>query len=392
MQKSIKITIAILFLSFSLAGIALAQATDINVISAGQTATDSVINAVNADENIQAKDLGISEPTILPNSPLYFLKNLSRSIQTLFTLNAVKKAELQQKFSNEKLMEAKKLIEIGAKPQIIEKAINNYQNQVSNVQKVTEQIKGAAATSTQALNFLDKFIQQQVLQQQILQKLETQVPTSTLEKIKEAREQHLEQFGQVMTKLEDKTKMQENLDKSMEQIKGSDFKDFKSLEVLKNLETRVTTTTKEAIQKTEDNLLNKLQSNLEKLSPEDQTKFKDYLDKINGNKEQQMEILQNLKAKVQNATATLKTIQLKEKLEQGQTKILQKIENGLKKANCPSWTPPAADFCKQGRIYIPKNPTTGCPMEPKCIAPSETSTSKPITPGTSEPMNATPKQ
>lgn len=373
MSKSIKIIIVLFFLTFSLANIAAAQ----------ESATETANQAVNIDENIQAKDLGVTEPTILPTSPFYFLKSLSRNIQSLITLDPVKKAELKEKFANEKLIEAKKVIESGATKQAIEKAINNYQKETSEVQKAVEKIKTTAETSVQTGKFLDKFIQQQTLQQQILQKLETQVPTSTLEKIKEAREQHLEKFGQVMTKLEDKAKIQERLEKNLEEIKGSDFKDFKNLEVLKNLETKVSTTVKEAIQKAQETSLNKLQEKLGEMSPEEQERFKEYIEKINGDKEKQMEILQSLKTTVNSATATTKILKLKEKLEQTETKIIQKIENKLEKANCPAWIPPAEGFCKQGKIYIPKDPNTGCPLEPKCITPAETSILKPGAPGTS---------
>ena len=376
MNKSIKITIAILFLSFSLAGIAFAQETT-STNTANQTASESV----NQDENIQAKNLGISEPTVLPNNPLYFFKNLGRSIQSILTLDSVKKAELKEKFANEKLIEAKKLIETGANKKTIEKVINNYQQEMTQVQNAVEKIKGTAETNPEAGKFLDKFIQQKNLQQQILQKLETQVPTSTLEKIKEAREQHLENFAQVMTKLENKEKIQERLEKNLEEVKGSNFNDFKNLEVLKGLETKVSTSVKEAIQKVQETSLNRLQEKLGTMSPEEQEKFKEYLDKIGGDKEKQMEILQNLKTTVNSATATTKILKLREKLEQTETKIIQKIESKLEKANCPSWVPPAEGFCKEGKTYIPKDPNTGCPLPPKCIMPAETNIRQ-ITPGT----------
>jgi len=374
MQKSIKIIILCLFLSIFAAGIAFAQE---------ETATaSSAASEINTDQIIQAKDLGIADPTILPNNPLYFFKNLGRAIQDLLTLNTVKKAELKEKISNEKLIEAQKLIEKGVKPGIIEKAISSYQKEMNNVQRAAEKIKGTTATSTPAGKFLDKFIQQQTLHQQILQKMEGQVSTSTMEKIKEAREQHLENFAQVMTKLENKENISQRLEKNIEEIQGSQFKNFMNLEVLKNLENKVGTTTKEAIQKVEENVLKKLQGNLEKMSPEDQAKIKDYLDKISGDKEKQMEILQNLKTMMISATNTPQILKLKEKLEQGQTKILEKIEKKVEKANCPAWTPPIAGFCKKGRIYIPKDPNTGCPLEAKCITPAETDTLKRITPGT----------
>ena len=87
-----------------------------------------VTEAVNLDEDIQPEDLGISEPRLLPDSPFYFLKNWGRNIQSFFTFNPVKKAELKLKFANEKLIEVKKLVEEKKGPEVIEKGLENYHN------------------------------------------------------------------------------------------------------------------------------------------------------------------------------------------------------------------------------------------------------------------------
>lgn len=177
------------------------------------------------DENIQAQDLEISEPNILPDNPLYFLKNLGRQIQSFFTLNPVVKAKLKEKFANERLIELKKLIEENKSQKTIEKGIENYQKGIKEVKTAADKIKEKAEENTQVGKFLDKFVQQQTLHQQILEKLETQVPTSTFEKIKEAREQHLEKFEQVMNKLENnKEKIQERLEQGLEKVSTSTLK------------------------------------------------------------------------------------------------------------------------------------------------------------------------
>lgn len=331
------------------------------------TATETV----NLDENIQPEDLGISEPTLLPDSPFYFLKNWARSIQDVFTFNPIKKAELRMKFANEKLMEAKKIVEKTDNPEIIKKATENYQQEVEKIKNQVEKIKEKAKENPEIESFLDKFIHQQTLHQKLLQRLETQVPPQAFEKIKKAREEHLERFKDVMLKLEDRKEViTEKLDEILEKQKGSQFKNFKNLEILKNLEEKVPEEAKEAIKKAEENALKRLQGDLEKMSPEDQKKFKEYLEKISGEKEKHLEILENLKAKIQAAPETSKVIELKEKLEEGKTKILEKIEEKLKKLGCPAWTP-TPSFCKEGRVIIEKNPETGCPLPPKCIIPGE---------------------
>ena len=254
---------------------------------------------VNLDENIQPEDLEISEPKVLPDSPFYFLKNWGRAIQSFFTFNPVAKTELRQKFANEKLMEVKKLVEKAKGSEVIKEATENYQKEVEKLKNDVEKIKEKARENPQVESFLDKFIDQQTLHQKLLLKLEEQVPSQAFEKIKEAREEHLERFQDVMLKLEDREeKITEKLDKILDEQKGSQFKEFKNLEVLKNLEEKVPEVAKEAIQKAQENALKRLQGDLEKMSPENQEKFSEYVEKISGVKETHFEILENLKSEI----------------------------------------------------------------------------------------------
>jgi len=204
-------------------------------------------NNATTDEEITAQDLGISEPRLLPGNPFYFLKEWARTIQSTFTFNAVAKAKLKEKFSNEKLIELKKLVEEKKNQKIIEKGIENYKKGVEEIKTVTDKIKEKAEENVEVGKFLDKFVQQQTLHQQILEKLQTQVSTTTFEKIQEAREQHLERFGEVMNKLEaNKEKIQERLEQNLEKVSTSTLE-------------KVSTSTKETIIQIQDRIMEKIQ-------------------------------------------------------------------------------------------------------------------------------------
>jgi len=337
-----------------------------------QEAPTEVPEAVNLDEDIQPEDLGVSEPRLLPDSPFYFLKNWGRSIRCFLAFNPIAKAELKAKFSNEKLMELKKMIEEKKGPEALKKAAENYQQETKKIKEQVEKIKEKAKENPKVESFLDKFIHQQTLHLKLLDRLETQVPPEAFEKIKEARERHLERFNDVMLKLEDRKEViTEKLDKILEKQKGSGFKEFKNLEVLKNLDEKVPEEAKEAIQKAQEDALKRLQRDLEKMSPKDQERFEEYLEKISGEKEKHLEILENLKSEIKEVPETPQILELQEKLEEGKAKMMEKIKERLEKLNCPVWKPPAPGFCKEGRIIIEKDPETGCPLPPKCIIPSE---------------------
>lgn len=328
---------------------------------AQEKTTTEAIEAVKLDEDIQAEDLGVDTPSLLPDSPFYFLKNWNRGLQVFFTFNPIKKAELKMKFANEKLMELKKTIQKTSDPEIIKKAIDNYQQAVEETEEKAEKIKDKAKDNPNVESFLNKFLHQQTLHQKLLQRLETQVPSQAFETIKEARERHLEKFQEVMLKLEDrKEEITEKLDETLKNQEGSRYKNFKNLEVLLELEEKVPEEAKEAIRRAQENALKRLKGDLEKMSPEDQERFKEYLENISGDNETKMEILENLKEELKDSP------EIRERLLQ----IREKILEGIEERGCPVIEKPAPGFCEEGRITIQKD-TKGCIISLECVIPAE---------------------
>ncbi len=200
----------IIFLAASLLIIAIATA------ALAQDATDT---AATVDETaITAQDLGVDDPSLLPDSKFYFLKSWGQKLRIAFAFNPVKKAELNLKYASEKLLEAQKLAEKTDRPQLLEKATELYNKKLEQVQQNIAKFKDTATTSERVSKFLDKFVQQQALQEKILDKLSTRVSTATLKKITQNRERYLEQFGQVMQKLENKEQIQARIQKNLEKV------------------------------------------------------------------------------------------------------------------------------------------------------------------------------
>ncbi len=85
---------------------------------------------------ITAQDLGVKEPRILPDSPLYLFKEISRFFSSVFDLNAnpVHKARRRLLLTSEKLLEAHRLSE---KPEIskelLDASLGDYQRQFNSL-------------------------------------------------------------------------------------------------------------------------------------------------------------------------------------------------------------------------------------------------------------------
>ncbi len=103
-------------------------------------------------ENSVSADLEVKSVGVLPTSPFYFIKEAGRAIQTFFTFNAEKKAELKAKIAEDKLIEAKIISEKEPENKgALEKALQNYQEQKdelkTRLQKLTETSKNPNISS-----------------------------------------------------------------------------------------------------------------------------------------------------------------------------------------------------------------------------------------------------
>ena len=260
-------------------------------------ATETVEQAINLDEDVQPADLEVNPPTILPDSPFYFLKNLGRGIRTFFTFNPLAKTELREKFANEKLMELKKMVEMNKSANAIRGAAQNYQEEVETVKKFAERIRTTAQENEQVGTFLDKYIQQQALHDRVLGKLADQVPAEVLEKIQASRELHLEKFSEVMQKLEDKDKIAERLEKNLDLVKGSDFKNFINIGIVEALKEKLPEDIRVKIEEKQEEMLGKLHEKLEALPAEKLENFTQYIKQISGDKVKHLDIIGTLEGK-----------------------------------------------------------------------------------------------
>jgi len=185
-----------------------------------QNVSDSATEQeVAVDEDVTAADLGIKDPTILPNSPFYFLKNFQRQLRLALTFNQVKKAELRLQFANEMLVEAQKLAEKTGNQELFQRAIDKYQKQIEKIQNQVEKFKNNDKDDIKIDSFADRFNKKIELHQQIMEKLQEKLATGSqsFESVQKAQQKVIQHLNQVGEKLQERF---QNREKKCENLCG----------------------------------------------------------------------------------------------------------------------------------------------------------------------------
>lgn len=320
-----------------------------------------------AQETTTVQENSVSLPKLLPDSKFYFLKNWQRGLESLFTFDTVKKAELGQKFVAERLTELRILAEKSQDSQVIKNAASALDREIENLKNQADKIQDQAKDNPRVKQFLDKFVDQSILQQKLLERLESRVPAQAFEKIAASRQKHLQKFGEVMTKLEDKNQMAETIKQALEKQPETGLKSLRDLQFLQSLKDKLPLQVIESLKAIEEDKFQKLKTGLEKMSAEQQSKLIDRLQTTGGDKEKQLQILESLKAGIQKSSlSNPEAEKLQKKIEEGRDKVINKIENAPTKTGCPAWLSPVPDFCKAGRVVVNKD-ANGCLLPAKCV-------------------------
>lgn len=252
------------------------------------------------DENVTAVDLGIEEPTLLPDSPFYFLKEWQRGIGNFFTFNSVKKTERYLEQANEKLIEAQKIAEKTGNEEIAVKAMEKYQKAVEKTGNRIEKIKEKQKDNPDYQVLLDKYTEDGFNQHRVMSVLQNrfrEIPKEAQNRIEGVREAVSVKLGEVLEAV-DGEKMDERINRVTVRIEGGDLKQIKNLEVLKELESKLPESALPAILRAQENATERLKEKIEAIPVnEREERLSDYMETVSGNETRHLEILEDLKSR-----------------------------------------------------------------------------------------------
>ena len=260
-----------------------------NIALAQETEPAEVIQ----DEEITAENLDVGDPSVLPDNPFYFAKEWWQKANVkLFTINKAKKAEKQLKYANQRLLEAKKLAEKGDE-EALNEALEKYDK---DLEYISEKISEVGDKDSRFKNVVKNFTKNQFQHQGFFDRLSKKggdLPEEAKERIREHQEEALGTLSDVLSQI-DKEEIEGDLEDILTEIKGSDFKGFKNLEVLKRVEEKVPEEALPAIRQAQQNALNRLKNTLSEMDPDDKEKLSEYIKNISGDENIHFDILEEM--------------------------------------------------------------------------------------------------
>ena len=259
--------------------------------------TPVVESAAAAEDNsISTEVLGVDEPTLLPSSPFYFFKEIGRGISNTFTFSAEKKAEKRLNQAAERLAEAKAMLSEtsagdSSKNKKIANSLIKYQKDIA---KAEASINNTKKDSDAYNNLLDKAVDKYSAFAKVMavdEDLALDIDKDIVKEIYKSKEGVLDNLAGLIENLPDSSKLEDILQNQP----GSDFKEFRNLEVLGELEGKLPPAAAEAVKQAQEKIRAKME---EKLAAATEGKtgedFANYVMALKGNQAEHMAILDEL--------------------------------------------------------------------------------------------------
>lgn len=252
------------------------------VTASSLTATEASAE-FEADE-ITAESLGIEEPKVLPGDRFYWWDNFKDNAKLFFTFNAVKKVELNFKFANKKILQAKMLAEKAGEnaDKYLEKALEVYDKKMTKIGEKLEDIPEDKKIKFK--NVLDRLNNSGLKHEQVLRNLKEKLPflvsaqdrEEKIEKLETIRKQTIQRWYDV-----DKENIKDRLIKAAENNSiGSKLKHLKNLASIEEFKEILPEDAVEHIEEAGEKIREKLSKKLETLKESDKEKFDKYIHDI----------------------------------------------------------------------------------------------------------------
>lgn len=245
------------------------------ITKAQENANQQLANVLTEFENdeIDANNLNIDEPTVLPGQFSYNWQILKENMGLFFTWNSERKMAKMEEISNRRLVEAQKLSETGttnAADKIAE-ALKRYENVR---QKISDRLESDPELKNKLLEKMDaNQLKHQEILSTVVEKLRDKASTDQLEKIEQIQERNALRWYDA-----EREKIQERLENAIRNNDvGSKFKQLKNIAVLQELSETLPEEARDKVEAARIRAEERLAEKLANATDEDREKFGKYI-------------------------------------------------------------------------------------------------------------------
>lgn len=266
-----------------------------------------------------ASDLGDSVPSVLPDSPLYLIKEVVRVVELVVTIDPVSRADALLAQDNEKTLEAAKLIENSQSQESISLALETLNSVNDDFNKLKEHsdevVKLAQIEPEKVDELVSVIIDNGLARQTVFSEIENNVHGDAYVAVEEVRSQLLASGIDALLKLtsNDVQGLTEKLETAVSNQQGGTLSDIKAVELLNEIGRTQPEETQQILQDAEAKLTQNLETKLLAIPEEKRIEtVLAYADNVSGNAVRQFEAYEVLKDNFTNPAIILLTEGMKE--------------------------------------------------------------------------------
>ncbi len=281
-----------------------------------------VLSIATITSNVYAQET--ENPGILPTSPFYFFKNITRGVQRIFTVNPVKKAELEMKIADQQAAEIKKLEEVAPnRVDAISKATANYQENIERLKNRLDDLK-ETSQNPNVDKLVEKLTDNSIKHQELFDELKKKFEDDDelKERIESAQEKVSEIVAKIPEKFDNPEMFRERLERVINNQPNGVVNELRRVEIIDRISEKIPVEKRQGIETVKENLIKNFSDKMDKL-PQAQIREilkPEFLEMIPGDPIQRIKIIEEIKDKIVSPD-------IREKLTEAGEKILEnKIE------------------------------------------------------------------
>ncbi|HBF67359.1 MAG TPA: hypothetical protein DDW36_02965 [Candidatus Magasanikbacteria bacterium] len=245
---------------------------------------------VEMDEDVEADDLDVEEPGVLPGSVLHPIERAGEFLRTALTFNTEKKVRLKERYASEKILEIKELAQKGKWDAAL-KHLKRYEKDIRAAKELVKKVEeeNPAAAKTLALASLTR----QLKHQKVLGVLEAGIPPEDSSIVKQTRVNTMVDVVETLDNIDIKDVQRAAQDAFLGG--GSPFKELRDLEILKLAEAHAPGAMKDSLRESAERAAERAAQKLAGIGKTNSKLLDEYMDVVGGDEVMYVKVLDSVR-------------------------------------------------------------------------------------------------